>query len=98
MADLRFSWDERKAAANERKHHVSFGEASTVFFDERALHLEDDDPEHPEERFLLLGLSMSLRVLVVCHCELADSDEIRIISARRANKAEQKLYWKRVKR
>ena len=96
MADLRFSWDERKAASNKEKHGVSFDEATGVFFDERALLLEDDDPQKPEERFLLLGLSASLRVLVVCHCETEDGQEIRIISARRANRAEQKQYWDRV--
>ena len=96
MADLRFSWDDAKAASNLQKHRVSFDEARAVFFDERALFLEDEDPTHPEERFLLLGLSAAFRVLVVCHCPGSDRDDIRIISARRANKAEQKQYWERV--
>jgi hypothetical protein len=77
---------------------VSFEEAQTAFFDEHGLLLEDPDPDDPEERFVLIGLSSALRLLLVCHC-LRESDElIRIISARRAIKAEGRQYWERLRR
>ena len=98
MAELRFSWDPRKARSNERKHGVSFEEAQTVFFDEHALLLEDPDPSKGEQRFLLLGLSFASRVLLVCHCLREGGDVIRIISARRATKAEEGQYWERMRR
>jgi uncharacterized DUF497 family protein len=96
--DLRFEWDPKKARANEQKHGVSFEEAQTSFFDEHALLLEDPDPDDPEERFVLLGLSSALRLLLVCHCLRGAGDVVRIISARRANKSEAKQYWERLKR
>ena len=92
MNALHFEWDERKAAANEKKHGVSFQEAKSVFFDERAKLIDDPDHSEQEDRFILLGLSSGLRVLVVCHC-CRDSDRVlRIISARRASKMEAKFY------
>jgi uncharacterized DUF497 family protein len=92
MSTLRFEWDERKAAANERKHGVSFEEARTVFFDERARLMDDPDHSEDEERFILLGLSGSLRLLLVCHCYRRDANVIRIISARKATARESKSY------
>ena len=68
MVKLRFSWDPRKARSNERKHGISFEEATTVFLDEHALLLDDPDHSSDEERILLLGLSSFMRLLVVCHC------------------------------
>lgn len=68
MAPLRFDWDAAKAAANQRKHGVSFDEASTAFSDDHALLLDDPDHSPDEDRFLLLGLGASLRLLVVVHC------------------------------
>src|SRR5438067_2183604 len=68
MSALHFEWDERKAAANEKKHGVSFEEAKSVFSDERAKLIDDPDHAEEEDRFILLGLSSALRVLVVCHC------------------------------
>ncbi len=92
MSTLRFEWDERKAAANERKHGVSFEEARTVFFDERARLVDDPDHSEDEERFVLLGLSGLLRLLLVCHCYRSDANGIRIISARKATARESKSY------
>lgn len=92
MADLRFSWDAEKAKTNQRKHGVSFDEAQTVFFDEHARLLHDPDHSDEEDRFLLLGVSARLRILVVCHCYRSDDKEIRIISARKATKRERKQY------
>jgi len=95
MPDLRFEWDPDKAVENARKHRVSFEEAETVFSDEFAILI--DDPEHSsqEDRFLLLGLSSKLRTLVVAHCYRIAPDVIRIISARRASRAERKTYNQR---
>ena len=98
MAGLRFSWDLHKARSNEQKHGVSFEEAQTAFLDEHALVVEDPDPDDPEERFVLLGLSSALRLLLVCHCVRESGDLVRIISARRATKAEGRQYWERLRR
>jgi uncharacterized protein len=94
VTDLRFEWDPQKDAANQRKHRVSFEEARTVFYDERALLIRDPD-EGEEDRFLLLGFSAALRALVVCHCYREDDSVIRIISARRANREERRTYERR---
>jgi uncharacterized protein len=92
VSTLRFEWDERKATANATKHGVSFAEARTVFFDERARLIDDPDHSEDEERFILLGLSSSLRMLLVCHCYRSAGNVIRIISARKATTGESKAY------
>lgn len=93
MSSIRFDdWDGRKAAANEKKHGVTFEEAKSVFSDERAKLIDDPDHSEDEDRFILLGLSSSLRVLVVCHCYRGEDGFIRIISARKATKAEARFY------
>jgi uncharacterized DUF497 family protein len=93
MASLRFEWDPRKAAANLQKHGISFAEAETVFYDEHAAILPD--PDHAsaaEDRFLLLGLSAALRVLVVVHAVREAGSVIRLISARKATRSERVQY------
>jgi uncharacterized DUF497 family protein len=92
MSTLRFEWDERKATVNAKRHGVSFEEARSVFFDERARLIEDPDHSGAEERFILLGLSSSLRLLLVCHCYRSAGNVIRIISARKATTHETKSY------
>lgn len=92
MKRLRFDWDPRKAAANLRKHGVSFEEARSVFYDESALLRPDEGHSDDEDRFLLLGLSVSLRMLVVCHCYRQEDEVIRLISARKANALERQQY------
>lgn len=92
VAELRFEWDARKAAANKAKHGVSFEEASTAFADELALFMADPEHSHEEDRFVLLGLSSSVRLLVVVHAYREDDETIRIISARRANSRERTQY------
>lgn len=92
MNSVRFEWDERKATANAKKHGVSFAEARSVFFDERARLIDDPDHSDDEARFILLGLSSSLRVLLVCHCYRSAGKVIRIISARKATARESKSY------
>jgi len=95
MKKLIFEWDETKDETNQTKHDVSFEEAQTVFFDERAIQFNDPDHSIDEERFLLLGFSQRLKVLVVCHCYRSNESIIRIISARKATKKEQKVYFRR---
>jgi len=92
MSTLQFEWDARKATANEKKHGVSFEEVRSVFFDERARLIDDPDHSEDEARFILLGLSGSLRLLLVCHCYRRDDNVIRIISARKATAGESKSY------
>ena len=92
MNNLNFEWDAHKAAANAKKHGVSFEEAKSVFVDERAKLISDPDHSDDEDRFVLLGLSGALRLLLVCHCYRGDGNVIRIISARKASAKESKSY------
>ena len=85
-------------AQNLRDHHVSFEEAKTVFIDEHALLIDDPGHSEEEERLLLLGISFNLRTLVVVHCYRESDEIIRIISARKATRTEQKTYNQRWKR
>lgn len=89
---LRFEWDPKKAAANLRKHGVSFEDAQTVFVDENAKLIDDPDHSEDEDRFVLLGLTSSLRLLVVCHCYRPEGNVVRIISARKAEGHERNSY------
>lgn len=89
---IRFEWDSTKAAANKRKHGVSFEEAQSVFYDEFAVQFFDDDHSPDEERFLLLGMSGEAKLVLVCHCEREAGKVIRIISARKATKRESAFY------
>jgi uncharacterized DUF497 family protein len=92
MADVRFEWDPRKSRSNKAKHGVTFEEARSAFLDENARVIPDPVHSQDEERFVLLGMSIRLRVLVVCHCYRESDDVIRIISARRADLAERRHY------
>lgn len=89
---LRFDWDERKNKRNRTKHGVWFEEAQTVFEDPRGRLFEDPDHSEEEERFILLGMSSTGRVLVVVHCYRENESLIRIISARKATKKEVRSY------
>lgn len=89
---IRFVWDRTKATANVKKHGVSFEEAQTVFYDELAIQFFDVEHSSEEDRFLLLGMSSEANLLLVCHCERAGGDVIRIISARKATKGESRYY------
>ena len=95
MKPLRFEWDARKAAANRRKHGVSFEEARAAFFDDYALLMADPEHSEDEDHFVLLGMGMKLRLLVVCHCYRGEDEVIRIISARKADRDEQAQYGHR---
>ncbi len=95
MSDVIFEWDKRKEATNKKKHGTSFAEAETVFADGNGLLIHDPDHSEDEERFILLGLSSNLHLLVVCHIYLKSESVIRIISARKATRTEQEQYWNR---
>jgi len=95
MAELRFECDERKSLQNRKKHGISFEEAETVFSDEYGLLIDDPDHSGEEDRFLLLGLSATLRTLMVAHCYRKADDIIRIISARKATRRERDIYNRR---
>ena len=92
MVDLTFAWDSRKASENQRRHGVSFEEAKSAFLDENARVIPDPEHSDEEDRFVLLGLSIRLRLPVVVHCCRENDDAIRIISARKADRSERKQY------
>ena len=92
MDEIDFSWDDRKERENQRKHGVSFEEATTVFADENARLKHDPDHSQDEDRFVLLGFSAKLRILVVAHAYRKGEKEVRIISARKATRKERRQY------
>ena len=93
MNYLKFEWDEAKDKTNISKHGISFEEARSTFYDEQAIQYADPEHSENENRFLLLGLSADLKTLVVSHCFREQDTIVRIISARKADKSEQKAYW-----
>jgi uncharacterized DUF497 family protein len=92
MKPLQFAWDPNKEATNLSKHGISFTEAESVFLDENAIEFYDDEHSEWEDRFLLLGFSTKLKLLMICHCYRGEEGIIRIISARRATNEEAKYY------
>jgi len=92
MDNIRFEWDQNKNLANVKKHKISFEEAKTVFFDERARVIPDPEHSDNEERFIILGISNKLKLLIVVHTYRENDEIIRIISARKASKSESKYY------
>ncbi len=93
MKQLDFEWDKNKNRTNIKKHGVSFNDARTVFYDEQAIQFYDPEHSDEEDRFILLGTSFKLKTLVVCHCYRDDETKIRIISARKADREEEQVYW-----
>ena len=94
MNKLIFEWDDIKNKTDIQKHGVSFEEAQTAFFDDNAIEFDDPDHSFEENRYLLLGFSQTLKILVVCHCYRDDESTIRIISVRKTTKKEQKAYFR----
>jgi uncharacterized DUF497 family protein len=92
MKSISFKWDEKKNKSNKTKHKISFEEAKSVFWDENASLFFDEDHSDEEERYILLGMSSNLRVLIVCYCIIENNQIIRIISARKATKNELNFY------
>jgi uncharacterized DUF497 family protein len=97
MRKVRFEWNRKKGVANFRNHGVTFDEAKTVFYDENAIEFFDHDHSFKEDRYLMIGLSSKLRLLLVSYSvnEGEDEDIIRIISSRKPTKNEQKIYFER---
>ena len=93
---IEFKWNANKSKENLKKHSVSFEEAKTVFFDEKARLIADSEHSYDEERYILLGISIKFRFLIVVHTYKEKDNIIRIISSRKANKKEIKQY-KRLK-
>ena len=96
MNSIKFEWDHSKEKSNINKHKVSFEEAKSVFYDEKARLISDLDHSDSEDRFILLGMSSQLKILVVSHTYRKDDEIIRIISARKATKNESKYYFGRI--
>ena len=92
MKEIHFEWNKKKNEANLKKHGISFEEAKSVFYDQNAIEFFDEEHSHDEQRFLLLGFSDKLRLLLICHCFRKSDSRIRIISARKATKNEAKNY------
>jgi uncharacterized DUF497 family protein len=92
MDKIKFLWDEDKNQKNIKSHNISFEEAKTVFYDPNAKIIYDPDHSKEEDRFIILGLSKALNLLIVCHCYKEQEEQIRIFSARRATKNEKKQY------
>ncbi len=93
---LVFEWDTRKARSNQRKHGVSFDEACTVFDDAWATIFPDEDHSNGEEREIMVGYSLLDRLLLVSFAERS-MDRVRIISARKATRREQKDYEENIR-
>ncbi|MDJ0598601.1 MAG: BrnT family toxin [Crocosphaera sp.] len=92
MSRILFEWDNEKNRINQKKHGVSFEEAKTVFYDDNAIQFWDEDHSEEEERFLLLGRSSKMRILLIIHCFREQESIIRIISARKATQKESIEY------
>ena len=97
MVEPRFEWDQRKENANIKKHDISFDEARTAFYDENAIQYFDPDHSIDEDRFILLGMSFKLKILVVCHFFRESDAVIRVISARKADGDEENEYWRNIR-
>jgi len=92
MEAIRFEWDEAKNKSNIAKHGIAFDEARTVFYDPLARVIDDPEHSESEDRFIILGISQKLHLLVVCHCYRKQDEVIRIISARKATTKESQSY------
>ena len=92
MQNDRFIWDENKHDDNICKHGIDFFEAATVFDDPNAVIEYDETHSIEEDRFVVIGISENMRLLLVCHCYKDDGDKIRIISARKATRPEANQY------
>lgn len=92
MSQLLFEWDNEKSRINQKKHGVSFEEAKSVFYDDNAIQFWDEDHSDAEDRFLLLGRSSKMRILLIVHCFREQESVIRIISARKATQKESQEY------
>ena len=93
MDTIVFEWDPAKNEINKKKHHISFEEAQTVFYDDNAILFDDPDHSLEEERFLIIGLTKTTKLCIVSHCYRGQDQVIRLISARKATKNEANVYY-----
>ena len=92
MSDFRFEWDSAKNDSNQKRHGVSFEEGITVFYDENAVLINDPDHSLDEDRFIMIGMTLKLRIVMVCHCYRENDNVIRIFSVRKSTKQETNQY------
>jgi hypothetical protein len=94
LSERNFNWNKEKNLANIRKHGIPFKEAATVFLDTNATLILDEEHTNDEDRYIIIGMSKKLKMLMVCHCyrDEDNGEVIRLISARTATKQEQELY------
>ena len=92
METIKFEWDPNKNETNKKKHGLSFETAKEVFYDEFAILFDDPDHSDDEERFLIIGETKAEQICIVSHCYRDHENVIRIISARRATRTEQRTY------
>ncbi len=95
MKYIRFTWDPQKSIENYKKHGIAFNEAKSIFYDPNARLIFDPDHSVKEDRFIMIGISNKLRIIIVCHCYREKEEVIRIISARKATAAEARFYERR---
>lgn len=98
MEEINFEWDQKKNEANITKHKISFEEAKTVFWDEKAAIAHDPDHSEDEDRYITIGFSANGRLLLICFCERDGGNTIRIISARKLTRREMKQFNQRWKK
>jgi len=89
---VKFEWNPEKNKQNIIKHQIDFNEAESVFEDDYAIEIHDEKHSRDEDRFIIIGMSVMARELMVCHCYRNGDDIIRIISARKATRNERELY------
>ena len=96
---MKFEWDPNKEAINIKKHGVTFEQAAYVFADQFSLSMYDDEHSIQEDRWVILGRSNNEMILLVIHTfrNIEDEETVRIISARKATKNEEKTYKQRCK-
>ncbi|MDP2807855.1 MAG: BrnT family toxin [bacterium] len=94
---MNFEWDEKKNISNIKKHGISFEEAAQVFGDREVISVPDDEHSHEEERWITIGQTMSQGLIVVVHTERIKGvhEYIRIISARKSTKRENREYFQK---
>lgn len=92
LQDHFFNWDKNKNLSNIQKHGISFKEAAGVFLDARATLIADEEHSQDEDRYIVIGISGKLKLLMVCHCYKNEGETIRIISARKATREEENIY------
>ena len=93
MEEIIFEWDENKNEINKKKHGLSFETAKEVFYDDDSIVFDDPDHSVGEERFLIIGMTVSSKICIVSHCYRDSDNVIRLISAREATKREKQTYY-----